>query len=438
MRRHSDMNGSVPKWMADLALDIYRIIQKRQAMDRFREMVDRWVSKHEGDINNLLEWQERRKQYLLQLSSGDPRLLDEGAGPPERGWLYEIDVLHTAADSASGSEIRSTPVEGWVPPELSIGAEPEICHPLPLSADHELTLEEKYVILAAVYDVGCKGTEKIPRSEWPRDWEEEGAVSNAKRAIFFESLRRDVLELSTDDEGWLRVLLDCVRKDIEGQTSSEVVSGSKDEVPDTTRVERCIRKAKNHPVISILIVLGIVVGAVAFLLTSLDTIFDFCGKYILGHDATQQTAPQDIFERPIAGAAASVEVDVRSDEQINTHNMNVGMSMAFARERESLLLMTSGDSYARQMGNSTVRYSGSLRMSLTDKAFNQPLSILKNVRYIQLQVGAIPMNSEILSGAVNCAFNEGIPVRVPVPPQKMQGNRIMVRDVDFAKLLKQE
>jgi hypothetical protein len=432
------MRENVPKWMTDLALDIYKVVQKRGAMDRFREMVDKWASEHEADINNHLRWQERKREYFQQLSSGDPRLLDEDAGPPEQGWVYEIYVLHSVADPPAGSEIRSTTINGWVPPQLSVAAEPEIHHPLPLSADHQLSLEEKYLILAAVYDVGRKGTEQIPRWEWPRDWGEEGAVSNAKKAIFLVSLRRDVLDMSVDDEGWLRTWLDCVKNDIQDQTGQKAVSGSKDMAPDGTRVERCIRKAKNHPVMSILIIVGVVIIALGAVAGGLDAIINFWDKHISGHDVSQETPRQDVFEQPIASAAASLEIDVRSAEQVNAHNMTVGMSLAFGREREGLLVMTSEDSHARQIGDSTVRYSGNLRMALTDKAFNQPLSILRDAQFIQLRVGAIPPNSEILSGTVNFAFNDGIPVRVTVPPQKMPGTLIMIRDVDFAALLKEQ
>jgi hypothetical protein len=430
------MSERVPKWVTDLALDIYKVIQKPGAMDRFREMVNMWASKHEGDINNHLEWEERRRQYFQQLLSSDPRLLDESSGPPEQGWQCEAYVLRTLADSASGSEIRSTIIKGWVPPELSVGAEPEIPYPLPLSADHELTLEEKYVVLAAVYDVGRKGTEQIPPCEWPQDWGEEGAISNAKKSIFFESLRRDVSELSADHEGWLRILLDCVKRDIEGRTKQDVIEQGKDMASDETRVEGWIRRVKDHRVMSILIIAGVAIIALGAVAGGLDTIITFWAKHISMRDVPQQSASQGIWERTIVSATASVEINVRSDEQINAHNMNRGLLLAFTKEKKVLLLMESEDSYAKQIGEGTVQYSGNVRMSLTDKAFNQPLSILRDARYVQLQVEVIPANSDIVSGKINCAFNDGIPATVVVPPQRMRGNVIMVQDIDFAQLVK--
>jgi len=428
------MSGNIPKWLTGLALEIYKIIQKHNALDWFREMVDKWASKHEGDVKNRLEWEERKGQYFQQLSSGDPRLLDKGAGPPDQGWEWETFVVHDVTTQTADSGEHAI-VSGWVPPELSISAEPEISHPLPLNREHQLTIEEKYTVLAAVYDVGRKGTEEIPPWEWPKSWGEEGAFPNAKRCIFFEGVCRSVSELNPDDEGWLRTFLDDVTKDIERQAGHNVVGRSKDVIPDATRVERWIRKAKNHPVMSILIVLGIVVGAIGFIATSLDAIFDFYGNYV-SNDAGQQTRPQDFMGSPIVSAAASVEINVRSEEQINSHNMNRGISLAFAKEREPVLTMSSQDSYTRQMGDDVVCYSGHLGMSLSDKAFNQPLSILKQTQYVQILVEAMPRNSEILSGTITCAFNDSIPVKVVVPYQKMQGNVVVVRDIDFAELLK--
>jgi hypothetical protein len=437
VRKYADMKGSAPKWMTSLALDVYKVIQEYDALGRFREMVDRWASSHERDIRSRLEWEERRKQHFERLSLGDLRLRDESAGPPEQGWKWEMFILHRGASREARAD-RDATIVGWVPPDLSFDVEPEINHPLPLSADHQLTVEEKYVILAAVYDVGRKGTERIPPWEWPDDWGDEGALSNAKKSLSFEGIRQSVWELNADDEGWLRALLDSVTKDIESQRGPATISTGKDMLPDGTRVERCIRKAKNHPVVSVLIIAGVVIVALGAVAGGLDTIINFCGKYLPAHQVPRAGQSGNIFERPIVSATAGVEIDIRSEEQINSvHNMNVGIFLAFAKGRDALLQMTSADSHARRIGDGVIRYSGSLEMALTDKAFKKSLSILRDAQYVQVQVEAIPRNSEVLSGTINCAF-DGVPVTLNVPPQKMQENRIFVRNINLAELLKQK
>jgi len=210
------MRESIPEWITKLALDIYKVIQKYEAMPRFQEMVNQWAEGHEAEMERLKEWQNERKHHFEQSVAENLRLQDENAGPPETDWKWEIHILHSFQSTESGEEHISKIISAWVPPGLSISAEPKITHILPLSREHELNLPEKYALLTAIYDVGRRGTEEIKLWPWPSPdkWDTPNALSNAKKCMFFEGLRRDVCELTNNDEKWLRLSLNDVEKDI--------------------------------------------------------------------------------------------------------------------------------------------------------------------------------------------------------------------------------
>jgi hypothetical protein len=210
------MSETIPGWITNLALDIYKIIQKYNALPHFQEMVNKWAEEHEAEIEKRKEWQNKRAHHFEQSFAENFRLLDEKAGPPEKDWQWEIHILHSFQSTVAAKEHTSKIISAWVPPELSISGEPKITHILPLSREHDLNLPEKYALLTAIYDAGRRGTEEIKLWPWPGPdkWDNPNALSNAKKCMFFEGLRRDVYPLINDDEKWLRLYLNDVEKDI--------------------------------------------------------------------------------------------------------------------------------------------------------------------------------------------------------------------------------
>jgi hypothetical protein len=144
-----------------------------------------------------------------------------------------------------------------------------------------------------------------------------------------------------------------------------------------------------------------------------------------------------VEDKPIVTATATVEITIRSEEQVNAHHPYQGAVLAFGKDKEALLTLSSKESHAKQMGTSEVRYSSELDMKTTDKAFKQPLSFLQQVEFAQLRFDIIPLNSVVLSGTVVCIFNNNIPIELSVPPQKMREKLIKITEVNIAEILRQ-
>jgi len=217
------MTKNVPEWISNLALDIYKVIQKYKAMPHFNEMVNTWTKSQEAEIIKLKAWKEKRKSYFEQTVTNDLTLQDENK-QPEQDWQFEHHNQHLEKKTASGNQSHRHTIQGWVPPELSYSAEPVITHLLPLKNDQQLTIIEKGTILAAVYECGQKGTKKLSLSEFPDNWSKPDALSKAIQSIPFEVLCTNVPKIDQVDEGWLRVMLDK----IENELSAKTGQGNKD------------------------------------------------------------------------------------------------------------------------------------------------------------------------------------------------------------------
>ena len=428
------MSKNIPEWITNLALDIYKIIQQYKAMPHFHEMVNKWAENREAEIDKLKTWNKQRRLHFEQTVASDPRLQDEKAGPPEQGWQFENHLQHTEKKTESGWQHNI--IHGWVPRELSNSIKPEITLLLPLSRDHELTLTEEYTVLSAVYDYGRKGTQEIPPWQWPGpdNWESPDALSSAKRLLFFESLCDAVSRLEPGEEGWLRGILDVVEEDVSKWADMQLPQQKekKYKAVSETRFGRYVRWAKNHCVISLIILLFVVLIGVGTAVEKFDSIVAFYHR-VTG----QQGQMERLEDKPIVTATATVEIAVRSEEQVNTRHPYQGAVLAFGKGKEALLLLSSKDSTAKQMGMAEVRYSSELDMKPTDKAFKQPLSLLEQFEYAQVRFEIIPPDSEVLSGTVICIFNNNIPIELSVPSQKMLGNLITIRHIDIGEALQQ-
>lgn len=217
------MDESIPDWINKLALDIHKVIKESSAMPRFREMVNKWAENQESSHEKLKTWRKQRTQHFEEKVLGNSRFQDEKADPPKQGWLFDTYARTIEKQTESGTEFVPAVVGGWVPAELSHANKPKVSLPLPLSREHQLSLIEKYAVLAAVYEYGRKGTEKLPEWKWPENWETPGAHSSVMRNMSFHGLSQYVPMLKPSAEGWLRAMLDDVKNDL-GKSVGELIA----------------------------------------------------------------------------------------------------------------------------------------------------------------------------------------------------------------------
>ena len=84
----------------------------------------------------MITWNKERALHFEKNVTTNDRLQDEQAGPPDDGWQFQNYVQHTK----NGHNM----IQEWVPHELV--TRPDITRILPLSSEHELSLNEKYAV----------------------------------------------------------------------------------------------------------------------------------------------------------------------------------------------------------------------------------------------------------------------------------------------------
>lgn len=430
------MSEHIPEWITNLAADIYKIIQRHKALPHFQEMVNTWAEGHETEINDLRKWQEQRALHFEETIAADVRLQNEQTGPPGDGWQFQNHVQHTEKQTESGLQRSHNIIQGWVPPELA--TRPEITQILPLNRDHALSLVEKYTVLATIYDYGRKGTDKLPPWKWPDLSEEQtpGTLSDAKKCLSFEVLSQSVENLVPAEENWLRIMLDNVEADLANWVGMKSIPEKQQTDIDgsETLLDRVVRRAKNKRVISIIIIVFLVITAIGTVVEKFESIVVFV-RQVTGQQGETQTERGD--DQPILSATATVQIAIRSEEQVNARRPYQGAILTFGKGTEALLRLSSEASKAMQTGMDEVRYSSELHMKTTDMGFKQPLSLLQQVEYAQVKFEGIPPNSDVLSGTVICIFNSNISFELSIPPQKMRENIISIPDIGVAEALQQ-
>ncbi len=135
------------------------------------------------------------------------------------------------------------------------------------------------------------------------------------------------------------------------------------------------------------------------------------------------------LHKPILAASASVEVRIKSDWDFNGLVANMKAYLAFGKEDKSLLKASSIGYIASQTGKGEVIYKGDLVMEANDSAVGNPVSFLRDTEYIQIVLGGMPPDSNILGGNIICTINNSVRLESAIPPQKLANNKIFIRNL---------
>lgn len=138
---------------------------------------------------------------------------------------------------------------------------------------------------------------------------------------------------------------------------------------------------------------------------------------------------RDPYEQPIRTATATVEVIIESNEQLATTYMDQGGYLAFGKGREALIAMAGTQCRAKQIGNGQIIYRGVFAMDATHPAAGKSLSFLREAEYVQISFRPMPRKSKVIGGKAICTFNSQERIEIEVPPQQMEDEKILVRNL---------
>jgi len=135
----------------------------------------------------------------------------------------------------------------------------------------------------------------------------------------------------------------------------------------------------------------------------------------------------------ITSGGATVELTEKADRQANAHFMDSGAYIAFGRGNDAMLVMRSLDSFANQNGKGEILWRGVLALDAADTGIGHPIRFLKDAEYLQIGFGQLPANSEIKKGSVILTLNGVVRLEIAIPAQRMDNDRVLIRDLDAFK-----
>ena len=154
------------------------------------------------------------------------------------------------------------------------------------------------------------------------------------------------------------------------------------------------------------------------------------GTYYFGKQV-ESIAP---YTQKIRTATATVEVTILSKEKVNTTYMGSGGYIAFGKNNQPLLIMSSTTCTAIQTGEGKVIYRTIFNMDAKDKAVGKPVYFIKDSDYIQIEFVPMPEKSKVLSGEAICTFNNNVRIEITILPQETKEKKIFVSDLKDAFL----
>lgn len=165
-----------------IAKKVNALLALSGAKERFRERVKEAAAEYYGRSDAKQRREKARVEAVR--STGDllrsPRLLPD----PTKSFCCQRRIFDPNAPGESSLR------EAWLPAELSPDLDPDDSLPLPVPDNREVSLAERFAVLAAVWDVLWKGDEKIDpwaNRPWP-DQSDLAADQSVRAGIVFYRL----------------------------------------------------------------------------------------------------------------------------------------------------------------------------------------------------------------------------------------------------------
>jgi hypothetical protein len=143
-----------------------------------------------------------------------------------------------------------------------------------------------------------------------------------------------------------------------------------------------------------------------------------------------------IFPSPynelIRTATSTVDITVKSDENVSAHEMLWGGYLAFCKGEDALLLTTSTDYFIHQIGESRVVYHGVFNMDANSEATKNIVRYLEKTQYISLgfnHMNHATENMTIIDGKAVVTINNSVRLEFDIPPQEITRDFVVIQNI---------
>lgn len=137
----------------------------------------------------------------------------------------------------------------------------------------------------------------------------------------------------------------------------------------------------------------------------------------------------DPLRQAIKSATATVEVVIASAEAINSHFMDSGGYLAFAKGEDALMVVNSIDCFGLQQGGDRVLFRGVFTLDATSPIIGKGIGVLKISEYLQIGFKPMKPKQHVVSGRAVVTVNNAVRLEFDIQPQDMAADFVIVRNV---------
>jgi hypothetical protein len=147
----------------------------------------------------------------------------------------------------------------------------------------------------------------------------------------------------------------------------------------------------------------------------------------------------DPYKQPLLTGNATIEVIISSDDKnigTNFHNSWCYRGRIFlVKEKEQELFLemwiaTVPGIHIERIENNQLHYSGELALHPNNKTTGKPIKYLTKAETALICIyDNIPQDGNVISGEAIITLNSSVCIKIPIPPQIMDGNIIVIQDI---------
>lgn len=139
------------------------------------------------------------------------------------------------------------------------------------------------------------------------------------------------------------------------------------------------------------------------------------------------------INQPIRTGIAVIEVLVKGHAVRAGRYMDIGANMQVGVDEESepLMILSSTECSEIPVDKNKVLYRSTLSLDLKDVSIGKPISHLQKSNLVQLSIGPLKENSDIITGSIDCTINSSVNFKLTIPPQKMDSHKILTKANNF-------
>ena len=137
----------------------------------------------------------------------------------------------------------------------------------------------------------------------------------------------------------------------------------------------------------------------------------------------------DPYKQPLRTGKANIEVIAEPSSVIGGMRSFAGLGSVALVKEDDVILEMNAVAARQQLQNNEVRFFARPELDLKDQSNNKQICKIAEAETAIVFFEKLPPKSKILTGEVVLTFNNSIYILIPIPPQTMENDIIIIQDI---------